>query len=50
MWHDERGTILYSIAKMLARAKNPEIAAKKFVEALKAEMKEIQNNDKENVA
>lgn len=46
----EQDQFLHSIAKTLARAKNPEIAAKKFVEALKAEMKEIQNNDKENVA
>lgn len=37
----ERDQFLHSLAKQLARARNPEIAVKKFVEFLKAEKNEL---------
>lgn len=46
----ERDQFLHSLAKQLARARNPEIAVKKFVEFLKAEKNELKVFEKEQIA
>lgn len=46
----EQDQFLHSIAKLLARARNPEIAVQKFVEALRTEKNELKVFEKENVA